>query len=63
MFKIICRTDKREILVKQHYGQFEGAFERMMKLRNKHRADNGMARAEYDKKYVWSVREAVWSKA
>ena len=59
MFKIKCRTDKRELLVKPHHGRFEGAFERMMKLRNRHRADNGMTRAEYDKKYVWSVSEAV----
>ena len=59
MFKIKCRTDKRELLVKQHHGRFEGAFERMMKLRNSHRTDIGMTRAEYDAKYVWSVSEAV----
>ena len=59
MFKIKCRTDKRELFVKPHYGRFEGAFERMMKLRNRHRADNGMTRADYDAKYVWSVSEAV----
>ena len=59
MYIIKCRTDKRELLVKQHHGHFEGAFERMMKLRNRHRTDNGMIRAEYDKKYVWSVSKAV----
>ena len=59
MYIIKCRTDKRELLVKQHHGQLEGAFERMMKLRNRHRTDNGMIRAEYDKKYVWSVSKAV----
>ena len=53
MFKIKCRTDKRELLVKQHHGRFEGAFERMMKLRNRHRADNGMTRADYDAKYTF----------
>ena len=59
IIKCKCRTDKRELLVKQHHGQLEGAFERMMKLRNRHRADNGMTRADYDAKYVWSVSEAV----
>ena len=59
MYIIKCRADKRELLVKPHHGRFEGAFERMMKLRNRHRADNGMTRADYDAKYVWSVSEAV----
>ena len=53
MFKIKCRTDKRELLVKPHHGRFEGAFERMMKLRNRHRADSGMTRADYDAKYTF----------
>lgn len=59
MYIIKCRTEKRELLVKPHHGQFESAFERMMKLRNRHRTDNDMARADYDAKYVWSVSEAV----
>ena len=59
MFIIKCRTNKRELLKKPHHGKFEGAYERMAKLRNRHRIDNGMARADYDNKYVWSVSEAT----
>ena len=59
MFVIKCRTNKKELFSKPHHGKFEGAYERMMKLRNSHRIDNGMARADYDNKYVWSVSEAT----
>jgi hypothetical protein len=59
MFKISCRTEKRELLKKPHHGGFEAAYERMMKLRNRHRVDNGMARFDYDAKYVWYVSEAT----
>ena len=53
MYIIKCRADKRELLGKPHHGRFEGAFERMMKLRNRHRTDNGMTRADYDAKYTF----------
>jgi len=59
MFIIKCRSNKNELLSKTHHGKFEGAYERMAKLRNRHRIDNGMARADYDNKYVWTVSEAT----
>ena len=59
MFIIKCRTNKTELLSKPHHGAFETAYERMVKLRNSHRTDNGMTRADYDNKYVWSVSEAT----
>ena len=59
MFMIKCRSNKKELLSKTHRGAFETAYERMTKLRNSHRTDNGMTRADYDAKYVWNVSEVM----